>query len=66
MSVKSAEALPYYMELHIHLGTGTICHLKDNVTVAGLLQGALKSLDQMVGKLSDKTYCIRQKDLLPV
>ena len=40
--------------------------MKDHIAVAGLLQGALERLDQMVGKLSDKSDRIRKKDGLSI
>ena len=38
--------------------------MQDDITVPGLLQGALEGFDQMMRELSDKTDGIRQHDLL--
>lgn len=54
------------MHLHIHLGIGAVHHMEDHIAVAGLLQGTLKGIDQMMGQLTDKSYRIRQKDLLSI
>ena len=48
----------HHMHLHIHLWVGTVHHMKDDIAVARLLQGALKRLDQMVGKLAYKAHRI--------
>ena len=53
------------MHLHVHLRVRTVHHMKDHITVPRLLQSALERLHQMVRKLSDKSYCVRQKDLFP-
>ena len=39
--------------------------MQDQIGIACFFQRAFKSFDQMMGELSDKTDCIRQKDLLP-
>ena len=38
--------------------------MEDDIAVLGLLQGALKRLDQVVGQLADKTHGVRQQNLL--
>ena len=42
------------MHLHVHLGIGTVHHMKDDIAVPGLLKRTSERFYQVVGKLSDE------------
>ena len=54
------------MHLHVHLGIGAIHHMQDDIAVARLLQCTLKGLNQMMGKLADKSYGVCKQYLLSI
>ena len=54
------------MHLQVAVRVGRIDHVQDDVRVPGLLEGALKCLDQVMRKLPDESDRVRQQDLLPI
>ena len=61
---KLREGLIDRLHLRVYLRACAVHHMQDEIRVAGFLQGALKSLHQMVGKLSDEADRVRKQQLL--
>ena len=52
------------MHLLVHPGIGRVHHVEQDIRVLCLLQGTLKSLDEVVWQLADKAHCVCQEHLL--